>query len=264
MNVLENAVLMPMLCRSGTLLDVGANIGQCSVGLVQVPHSRVIAFEPVFQAYIAMCSVLMKQNGGSLPSNITVYNLAVGSKVQKETISIPYFDGVLWIGRSSIVQDFDEVAKEAGAVEVTHTSQDIITVPLDMFEFQDVTFLKIDVEGFEQEVLEGAFKTIERCKPIIHIEIEEQHRPGATKNIPDVLKNLGYLGFFFLDGYLRDFSDFNSDIMQKTPPLPKSGLPYPEPYVFEFIFIDKMDVWGLQRLAEIAGYLMEEKMKNAT
>ena len=263
MDVLENAVLMPMLSRSGTLLDVGANLGQCSVGLVRVPHSKVIAFEPVFQAYLGMCSVLMKQNGDRLPSNITVYNLAVGSTVQKETISIPYFDGVLWVGRSSIVQDFDEIAKGEGTVEITHINQDIITVPLDMFEFQDVTFLKIDVQGFEQEVLEGAIKTIERCKPIIHIEIEEQHRSGATKVIPDILKSLGYQGFFFLDGYLRDFSDFNSEIMQKTPPLPKSGLPYPEPYVFEFIFIDQKDVWGFQRLAEIAGYLMEEKMRNA-
>src|SRR5208283_4316084 len=96
MGALDNSVLMPMLSRPGTLLDVGANFGQCSVGLLQVPQARVVAFEPVSQTFLGMCHLLAQASGGKLPPHLTVYNLAVGSQVGKATISIPYFEGIRW------------------------------------------------------------------------------------------------------------------------------------------------------------------------
>ena len=42
---------------------------------------------------------------------------------------------------------------------------------LDSYNFQDVGFIKIDVEGYEKFVLEGAEQTIQRCRPTIQLEI---------------------------------------------------------------------------------------------
>jgi hypothetical protein len=42
---------------------------------------------------------------------------------------------------------------------------------IDSYQFQDVGFIKIDVEGYEKFVLEGAIQTIQRCRPTLQLEI---------------------------------------------------------------------------------------------
>ena len=43
-------------------------------------------------------------------------------------------------------------------------------VPLDYFNFENISLIKIDVENMEIEVLEGCLNLIKRCKPTIIIE----------------------------------------------------------------------------------------------
>ncbi len=50
----------------------------------------------------------------------------------------------------------------------------------------NVNFLKIDVEGYEPNVLRGARETIKRCKPII--VMEANHEPEKQKSLPTSLK----------------------------------------------------------------------------
>src|SRR5207248_7399441 len=54
----------------------------------------------------------------------------------------------------------------------------IVSVPqrrLDSFGFTNVGFIKFDVEGSEQAGLDGARETIMRERPVIQVELEEQH-----------------------------------------------------------------------------------------
>jgi FkbM family methyltransferase len=59
---------------------------------------------------------------------------------------------------------------------------------LDDYHFQDVSFIKIDVEGFEMQVIEGARETICRSKPIMIVEIWH----GLNDPIVGLLRGLGY------------------------------------------------------------------------
>ena len=43
---------------------------------------------------------------------------------------------------------------------------------LDSFEFEEVDYMKVDVEGFELQFLKGATDTILRTKPVLNIEIK--------------------------------------------------------------------------------------------
>ncbi len=63
------------------------------------------------------------------------------------------------------------VAQHLGSTRVIPSQDGNITLKtLDEHEFTDVDVLKVDVEGLEIDVLQGAEKTIARCKPIIVIE----------------------------------------------------------------------------------------------
>lgn len=69
-----------------------------------------------------------------------------------------------------------------------------IKVPLlavDSFKFERVDFMKIDVEGMELSVLEGALKTIKKHKPILTIEFIKSDKEALQA----FLKKQGYQSF---------------------------------------------------------------------
>ena len=70
--------------------------------------------------------------------------------------------------------------KERGDIKVK-----IKTV--DSFNFTNVDFIKLDVEGYETKILQGSVKTIETCNPTI---VVEQNKNDFTAS--DFLKDLGY------------------------------------------------------------------------
>jgi FkbM family methyltransferase len=68
----------------------------------------------------------------------------------------------------------------------------VATRQLDSYAFENIGFIKIDVEGHEEAVLRGAALTIERWHPALVIEIEDRHNPGAIARIPATLRDIGY------------------------------------------------------------------------
>ena len=59
-------------------------------------------------------------------------------------------------------------------------------------------FLKIDVEGHELAVLQGARQTLKKHRPTILVECEARHRPdGDVRPVFEFLQSLGYGGSFF-------------------------------------------------------------------
>src|SRR5262249_51616443 len=74
---------------------------------------------------------------------------------------------------------------------------------LDEFDFDNIGFVKIDVEGHEEAVLCGGIDTIRRTAPNLLIEIEERHKKGAIRRVTELLKAERYVGYFLLDGRIR-------------------------------------------------------------
>ena len=62
---------------------------------------------------------------------------------------------------------------------------EVKTRPLDSYEFDQVDFIKIDVEWHEYKVIEGAMATIQKFKPIIYLECHDM-------NVYPLLLSLGY------------------------------------------------------------------------
>jgi FkbM family methyltransferase len=83
------------------------------------------------------------------------------------------------------------------------------TKRLDSLGFEKVRFIKIDVEGFEEDVIAGAEQTITRDKPVMLLEIEERHNEGALKRLEERLARSGYSGFFLDDGAWKSLAEFD-------------------------------------------------------
>jgi hypothetical protein len=86
---------------------------------------------------------------------------------------------------------------------------------LDSYHFDDVDLIKIDVEGHELAVIEGAVDTILRCKPHLIIEIEQRHISKPIDEIFDFILQQGYDGFFLSNGSLNPLSKFSHSVNQE-------------------------------------------------
>jgi FkbM family methyltransferase len=146
--------------RKRTMIDVGANIGIFARPSAEL-FERVICFEPVFKNFEVLQKNLENYN------NVELHNLGLGDKDQIVTFELQ----TLKCGHTKQVEEFvpnPEFEKHTGELTT-----------LDRFNFQSVDWIKIDVEGFENAVLEGSRATIQRNRPWLLLENngqQEQHR----------------------------------------------------------------------------------------
>jgi hypothetical protein len=80
-------------------------------------------------------------------------------------------------------------------------SRPVKTATLDSHQFETIDLIKIDVEGHELNVIDGAFRTIESNKPVIICELEERNHAGIVTCARNRLEGIGYCGYY-LDGYI--------------------------------------------------------------
>ena len=137
--------------NGGTIIDVGANIGNHTIYFAKILRARVLAFEP----FAKNRDVLLKNIAANdCAPAISVESVALGSVKGRATVKSfdPSNLGTVRVG-----------ADDVGDMEM---------IPLDDFlpNYVDVGLMKIDVEGAELEVLKGAEKTLELQKPPLFIE----------------------------------------------------------------------------------------------
>lgn len=161
--------------KSRIALDVGANFGAWSYAL-----SRNFQHCHAFEPQPRLASLLRRGQPA-----VTVHEVAVSDRSGRTTLRIPRRQ----LGRSTIDrrnQLADLSAEPLDEVQVA-------TVRLDELGFGDtVAFLKVDVEGHEHEVLEGAAGLIEASRPVVLVETEDRHCEGAPDAVRALFRRLEY------------------------------------------------------------------------
>jgi len=138
--------------------DIGANIGCTSILFGELAE-QVISFEPSTTTY----NLLQKNIKQSGLENIILFNYALGSSNAFSEITYsPDNRSGGFISNQTKISSGHVTEK----IEIKKLD-DII----DDLNIQKIDFIKIDVEGFEKEVIEGARSTIERFRPIIVLEL---------------------------------------------------------------------------------------------
>lgn len=153
--------LISLLKPGDIALDVGSNIGSMLIAMAKTvgPTGFVYGFEPQTSRY-QKCADRLRY---SQVQNASVERLAVGAaRVQVEIVSPD--------------------PRNAGRARVRGKSDDsapvdqVTCVPLDFWledkKIEKVSLIKIDVEGFEMEVLKGMTTLLERYSPVLFIEVD--------------------------------------------------------------------------------------------
>ncbi|ARG63326.1 FkbM family methyltransferase [Mycobacterium kansasii] len=191
-----DARLAASLCDPNRIsLDIGADVGEVAIAMLPVSRS-VIAFEP----------------RPAQARDLAAMFAAVGAAVRVEAVALSDRPGVMAMrvvesepGRSTI--DTDNVLSDVDGGDVH--SIDVPVKRLDDLQLDDVGLIKIDVEGHELAVVRGAAETLRRNRPVILVEAEERHRPGAVADITALLTGFGYAGYFEFDGARRAVEEFD-------------------------------------------------------
>jgi FkbM family methyltransferase len=212
--------LLPTLCRKNAMsIDIGANIGLYSYFLPRY-SGTVAAFEPLPQMQKRLTKLLKRYP-------VAVYAVALSDRQGECEIRFPRGNPA-WA-----TIDANNTLALAGRTEFK--SHKVLMRRLDDYQFQDVGFIKIDVEGHEELVLLGGSETITRSRPNLLIEIEERHKEGAIDRVTTLLTSLGYRGYFWDADQLNPMEHFD---LRRDQPIQNVGLSGKRGrYINNFIFL---------------------------
>ena len=144
------------------ILDIGAWVGTWTMAMNDF-CGRVVAFEPDpihYQCLVKNC-----------PDNVETHQLAVGNENKMISLS---------------EDNFTQAKRVVG-------EGDIPMITVDSLKLNDVDLIKIDVEGYELEVLKGAIKTLKNIKYLM-IELNNNSKKYGSSN-REIEKYLHGLGF---------------------------------------------------------------------
>lgn len=143
---------LPLVARPRKIaLDIGAHVGLWSWMMAR-DFEYVIGFEPVPQH--AECWLLNVRNMGD---KMTLHQVALGDH-----------EGEVELATRTEGSSGDTGVVPVGSLETAHHRA--IMRPLDYYDFDHVSFVKIDCEGYEKFVIDGGHTTLLRNKPVMVIE----------------------------------------------------------------------------------------------
>jgi FkbM family methyltransferase len=162
------AELFRALVRSGDVaLEIGANLGAHTVLLARLagPEGAVLAFEPQPELFQILCANLALNN----ITNTRAEKMGLGERAK--VLHIPCLD----YGAN---HNFGGLS-----LELVQEGEPVQIKKLDSFALQKCAFIKIDVEGMEQQVLEGGANTIHNLRPILFVENDRKEKSAALINL---------------------------------------------------------------------------------
>jgi FkbM family methyltransferase len=219
--------LLEFLCRCDRdAIDVGANYGGY-VHFMRRYARHVYAYEPMPR----LAQMLRRK----FRRDVTVEAIALSDSTGSAALRMPVIDGMALVGCSTI----------SDGASATYPALSVTAVPMDRLDNVyggNVGFIKIDVEGHEQAVLDGAVDTIRRCLPRMQVEIEERLAPGGLARARAFFAKLGYRGFFVRNGRMERIEEFSLPEMQDPMYLPDLKAPLEERqrferYIYNFVFL---------------------------
>jgi FkbM family methyltransferase len=169
------------------VIEVGSNNGHFTIEFAELvgDKGRIFAYEPQRIIFQQLCCNLFL-NG---IDNVFAYQLAIGN--QKGVVKFEYAN---YLSNNRV--NFGDVSVYDDKKSSINSYEEVQSDKLDSYDFNEVKVIKIDVQGYESNVINGALKTIEKHRPYIFIEIEEicLNKFGSSEQeLIEIIENLGYV-----------------------------------------------------------------------
>lgn len=166
-------IIRKLVKIGAVVVDVGANIGAITLPLAEMVgnHGKVIALEPIPKLFNLLCGNI------ALNSLYHVTPLRYAAADKRDIVKLK-FDQAKNFGTATIVDNGDETAQ---------------TILFDDLNLTACDFIKIDVEGYEKEVINGALATIGKFRPLLLLENDRTDKSAALISL---LQNLNYKLFW--------------------------------------------------------------------
>lgn len=159
------------------VVDAGANTGVFSILAAKMGAKKVYAFEPIPEN-VEMIRKNAEENG--LAGVVVPVQMAVGDK-EAET----------WIEYSGAGDPSASLALEHPYHKEKMRKCKVRITTIDKFAEENnlkIGFIKMDIEGFEREALDGARKTIKENKPFL--SLSAYHKPDDKEVLPKIIKEI--------------------------------------------------------------------------
>jgi FkbM family methyltransferase len=179
----EVDIATALVGRGSTFVDVGANIGQYTVPLSRTlgPSGAVVSLEPAPDVR-SILEGNVKRYG---LENVTILPYAASDRAGYTELYTPLRDGRRSLQESAIARTSDR-----DSVMI------VSSIPLDSLGLLRCDLIKVDTEGAELLVVQGAQELLRRCRPVLLLEVEAKYcaRFGySPSDLVEVLQSAGYV-----------------------------------------------------------------------
>lgn len=185
------------------IIDIGGNFGYHTLHFAREigPNGGIVyTFEPQPQNF-----ALLKKNAVlNNYKNIVLYNNACGTK--KELVKIPIMEPSKIYNMGDITPNYETNRYSTYVYEQS--------IALDSLFLPDIDLIKIDVQGWEPQVITGSLKLLHKYKPVLIVEIEEiqLQKAGLTSGYMfKCLRDHGYKIYFLEYSYPSDHICIHQD-----------------------------------------------------
>ncbi|MDF1812898.1 MAG: FkbM family methyltransferase [Verrucomicrobiales bacterium] len=169
--------------KGDTVLDIGANIGIFTIGLSRLvgQEGKVYSFEPNRELVEILKETIKKNN----LTNVSLQPFALGRAREDRELFVPKGNA----GAASLISPPESAIHESMKVSVNSLSDFVADEGI-----RSIRFMKIDVEGFELDVLEGGLRVLDDVNPdaiLFECNLDESCRAGDIP-VYSLLKNHDY------------------------------------------------------------------------
>jgi FkbM family methyltransferase len=179
----EETRIFERIIKPGMIvLDIGANIGAHTLYFARAvgPKGSVIAIEP--QGFLHQI----------LTANLLLNEIL---NVQALRVGIGRGQGQAWIPPI----DYATSGNFGGvSLQQRHGAEPVALMPLDSLQLPQCDFIKVDVEGMEDDVIAGASATISKHRPILYVENDRREKSAA---LIERIAALGYASYWHMPYY---------------------------------------------------------------
>lgn len=188
------------------IIDIGANEGQAAERFrALLPQTPILSFEPLPEPFKVLNEIFAND------ANFQSFNFALGDKTGSEFIYLNDYSP------SSSILKMDEEHKKHFKHTINTTNIEIQIKQLDQLKIlkeNDITLVKIDVQGFEKFVLLGGEQTIKKCKLVI-VELSFKKLYENEPLFDEVYQIFKSFGFKYIGSFEQLLAPSDFEVLQQ-------------------------------------------------